>query len=210
MEFKTSKIIAFNGENHEEVLEQISEHQDNTILALCCYDHELKEGLIEKGYDPEFGCLVVDKEHFDNPFPPYNLAKSGAIDFIIVKEILKGYIEEQLESDKMSEAHLDFMNRFNGNEERSIKQDNEIKGEITKDQHDLLNTIEHEYHKRGPKKVYFQPSTKEYLFQDLYIDPKTVEPLLSRGLLKFKGFEVHQGEKMLAFVKPFMEPNKKK
>lgn len=48
--------------------------------------------------------------------------------------------------------------------------------------------------------VWFYPEYGRFLFDDSFIRYEVVEPLIQKGILIYKKFQEHQGEKMIRYV----------
>lgn len=48
--------------------------------------------------------------------------------------------------------------------------------------------------------IWFQPITARFIFDDVFVQSSIVEVLIESEIIIFKGYEVHQDEKMLKYV----------
>lgn len=78
---------------------------------------------------------------------------------------------------------------------------------IEKQQNKIIDSIKKELSKDNILKpssfrnsVWFQPDCAKFLYDDVCISNKVIEPLIDNEVLIFKGIENHQGERMLRYV----------
>jgi hypothetical protein len=80
---------------------------------------------------------------------------------------------------------------------------------IKKQQENLINSIEDELgkpediglkHSSFYHSVWFEPLAGRFLYADKWVLYEVVEPLILNKTLLYKGFETHQGQKMLRYV----------